>query len=477
LGAPEGYGRVAPLQSAALQALFGFQERFWGDSDQRSSTPSMSSTTVHRFSRISDSRLPTVLRFLRAQPISVLNSDRSALLWEFGLMAKKMLNLQIPVTDGRQWNEGYLLRTLMDNLPDAIYFKDDQSRFICTNKANLEKIGVAGLEEVIGKTDSDFFTEEHARQAYEDERRIMATGFPIVDLEEKETWPDGHETWVSTTKMPLRDEQGQIVGTFGISKDITQKKLAEEELKNKTAELARSNSELEQFAYVASHDLQEPLRMVASYTQLLARRYKSKLDADAEEFIGYAVEGVTRMQALINDLLAYSRVGTRPLQFEPTELKGALDRALANLKLAMEDSQAVVTSDDLSVVEGDITQLGQLFQNLVGNAIKFRSEEAPRIHISARKESRYWVIGVRDNGIGIDPSYFQRIFVIFQRLHGKSEYPGTGIGLAICKKIVERHGGRIWVESEPGKGTAFYFTIPCLKERENGVRQSKRKAG
>jgi PAS domain S-box-containing protein len=391
-------------------------------------------------------------------------------------MPKETIKLQNPVV-GTGWNEGYLLRTLMDNLPDAIYFKDQGSRFISTNRANLEKIGAATFEEVIGKTDADFFSEEHARQALEDERRIMATGLPIVDLEEKETWPDGRETWVSTTKMPLRDEQGRIVGTFGISKDITQKKLADEELKKKTAELARSNSELEQFAYVASHDLQEPLRMVASYTQLLARRYRGKLDSDAEEFIGYAVEGVTRMQSLINDLLAYSRVGTRPIQENPTRLKDSLEAALSNLRLNIDENEAVITSEELPVVQGDKMQLGQLFQNLIGNAIKFRSESAPRIHISARKESRHWIIGVQDNGIGIDPQYFQRIFVIFQRLHRKKEYPGTGIGLAICKKIAERHGGRIWVESEPGRGSIFYITLPWLKERHNVERQSKRKAG
>jgi PAS domain S-box-containing protein len=378
---------------------------------------------------------------------------------------------------GRGWDEGYLLRALMDNLPDAIYFKDAKSRFITTNLSNLEKMGVSRLEAVVGKTDADFFTEEHARQALEDERRIMATGFPIVDLEEKETWPDGRETWVSTTKMPLRDEKERIVGTFGISKDITQKKLAEEELKNKTAELARSNSELEQFAYVASHDLQEPLRMVASYTQLLARRYRGKLDADAEEFIGYAVEGVTRMQALINDLLAFSRVGSRPVRLEPSSLKEALDHSLVDLKVSIEESGAVVTSDELPVIVGDMAQLGQLFRNLIGNAIKFRRDEMPRVHISVRQESRYWVVGVQDNGIGIEPNYFQRIFVIFQKLHPKAEYPGTGIGLAICKKIVERHGGRIWVESGPGRGSTFYVTFPCMKEKQNVERQSKRKAG
>ncbi|HLL52485.1 MAG TPA: ATP-binding protein, partial [Myxococcaceae bacterium] len=210
------------------------------------------------------------------------------------------------------------------------------------------------------------------------------------------------------------------------------------------------------------HDLQEPLRMVASYTQLLSRRYKGKLDPDADEFIGFAVDGVTRMKRLIGDLLEYSRVGTRPQGLAALALDKPLQAAMANLRTALEESGAEVTSEPLPTVQGDEVQLEQLLQNLIGNALKFRGEGRPRVHISARREEREWVFGVRDNGIGIDPQFFQRIFVIFQRLHGKDEYPGTGIGLAICKKIVERHGGRIWVESTPGQGATFFFTLPAL---------------
>lgn len=243
--------------------------------------------------------------------------------------------------------------------------------------------------------------------------------------------------------------------------DITDAWQSEQVLKARTEELARSNRELEQFAYVASHDLQEPLRMVASYTQLLARRYKGKLDADADEFIAYAVDGATRMQGLINDLLKLSRVGTRGKTFTSLDGEKVLSAALSNLEVAIKEAGVEITREAMPTVTGDETQLIQLLQNLIGNAIKFRKPgEPPCIHIACKRIGKTWEISVEDNGIGISPEYFERIFIIFQRLHAKSEYPGTGIGLALCKKIVERHGGRIWVESRPGEGTAFHFTLP-----------------
>jgi signal transduction histidine kinase len=242
-------------------------------------------------------------------------------------------------------------------------------------------------------------------------------------------------------------------------------RVALERLRAREAELARSNAELERFAYVASHDLQEPLRQVASFVELLGRRYRGRLDADADDFIGYAVDGAHRLRRLIDDLLAYSRVGSRGGELVPTDLSAPLERALGDLALAIEDAAAVVTHDPLPRVAGDETQLAQLFQNLVGNAIKFRRPEVtPTVHVGARRVADTWELTVADNGIGIDPEYFERIFLVFQRLHGREEYPGTGIGLALCRRIVDRHGGRLWVTSEPGRGSTFHFTLPGARE-------------
>jgi light-regulated signal transduction histidine kinase (bacteriophytochrome) len=238
------------------------------------------------------------------------------------------------------------------------------------------------------------------------------------------------------------------------------RKRAEEELVGKAEELARSNADLEEFAYAASHDLQQPLRMVGSYLGLLERRYKSKLDSDADEFIEFAVDGAKRMQQLIHDLLVYSRVGTRGRAFEPVDLNGILHEVIRNLEVTISENNAAVTRDELPTVSADRAQLVQLVQNLVGNAIKFHGQQPPRVHIEAAQSDREWVFSVQDNGIGIDPKYEDQVFKVFQRLHTSDEYPGTGIGLAVCRRIVERYGGRIWFESEPGKGTTFYFTLP-----------------
>ena len=251
-----------------------------------------------------------------------------------------------------------------------------------------------------------------------------------------------------------------------LERDITERNRVQQELTRKVEELARSNADLEQFAYVASHDLQEPLRMVISYTQLLARRYRGKLDASADEFIGFAVDGASRMQQLIQDLLSYSRLTIRGKALQFTETGAACNAALENLRESIKDSNAEVSVGPLPKVLADATQLAQLFQNLIGNAIKYRNKRRPEIHVDARPNGNDWVFSVKDNGIGIEPQYFERIFQMFQRLHTRKDYSGTGIGLAICRKIIERHGGKIWVESQSGKGSTFLFTIPRAEKME-----------
>jgi PAS domain S-box-containing protein len=276
---------------------------------------------------------------------------------------------------------------------------------------------------------------------------------------------DGQTVIVASLWSMRKDDEGKPSAVLEINRDIRDRKRVEEALIQQTRELQRSNAELQQFAYVASHDLQEPLRIVANFTQLLAERYASQLDVDAREFMAFAVGGAVRMQALIQGLLSYARVGAHAGSFEPVDCNEALARAEWNLQASIVENGALVSHEDLPVISADATQLVQLFQNLIGNAIKFKGANPPRVHVSAVRRADDWVFSVRDNGIGIAPQYAERIFGIFQRLHRPEEYPGTGIGLAICKKIVERHGGKIGIESEPGNGSRFFFSIPAAGKK------------
>jgi chemotaxis family two-component system sensor kinase Cph1 len=281
------------------------------------------------------------------------------------------------------------------------------------------------------------------------------------------------ELWKETVRLTsLPWKPVEVKAALELRKAIVNIVLRQaDELAQLAHDLERSNAELKKFAYVASHDLQEPLNQVANYVQLLEMRYQNQLDEDANEFITYAVEGVSLMQTLIDDVLAYSKVDMQAIEFQLTEVETALERALTNLRKRISETGAVITYDELPTLMADSTQLMQLFQNLIGNAIKFRSDKPPEIHVGAIRTEDEWLFSVKDNGIGFDPQFSDRIFVIFQRLHTRDEYPGTGMGLAICKKIVECHRGRIWVESQVGEGATFYFTFPVGgrdRERRNG---------
>ena len=349
------------------------------------------------------------------------------------------------------------MRSLIEASLDPLVAISPAGTITDVNQATEAATGRARAE-LVGSDFADYFTE--AAQARAGYQRVIACG-AVRDYPLTIRHTSGRTTDVLYNAAVYRNDAGAVQGVFAAARDITARKRAEEQLEQTALELARSNAELERFAYVASHDLQEPLRMVISYLQLLERRYQERLDANAREFIGFAVDGAKRMSALINDLLSFSRVGTRGQPFSSLSAAVPLTRALANLAVALKETQARVTQDPLPAIKGDVVQLTQLFQNLIGNAVKFRGVASPCVHISARPAGLWWRFAVEDNGIGIDPRFHDRIFLLFQRLHTREEYPGTGMGLAICKKIVERHGGRIWVESAPGQGATFYFTLPA----------------
>ena len=351
-------------------------------------------------------------------------------------------------------------RLMASGVKDYANLMLDREGLVVSWNEGAERIKGYRAEEIIGQHFSRFYTAED-----------IADGVPGFELGqakkngrcEAEGWrvrKDGSRFLANVVITALRDERGRLRGFGKITRDVSERLKSEENLTKTMEELKRSNDELEQFAYVASHDLQEPLRMVASYTQLLAQRYKGRLDSDADEFIAFAVDGCNRMQGLIQDLLSYSRAGANREELREISCENALQQALGNLRTAIEESAAKVTHDSLPALTTAETQLVQVFQNLVGNAIKYRSAEPPRVHVSATDGGNEWVFAVRDNGLGIEPQYFERIFVLFQRLHGQKEFEGTGIGLAMCKKIVDRLGGRIWVESQSKQGSTFFFALP-----------------
>jgi len=353
-------------------------------------------------------------------------------------------------------------RGLLEAAPDAMVVVDRAGDIILVNAQAEIRFGYR-RDALLGKAVTDIIPDGFAERLLADAQRSaevalaqqMGTGIELIGRRK-----DGSEFPIELMLSPLVSDEGVLV-TAAI-RDISVRKAAEAELLEKVDALRVSNVELEQFAYAASHDLQEPLRMISSFTQLLSRRYHGQLDADADEFIAFAVDGATRMERLIQDLLAYSRVGTQGRDFQPTSSEGAFRQALLNLRGAIEDSGAIVTSTKLPEVMADETQLVQVFQNLVGNGIKYRRPETPRVRVSSKREGDRWIIAVADNGLGIDAQYFERIFGMFQRLHRREEFAGTGIGLAIAKKIVERHGGAISVESILGVGSTFRFSLAAV---------------
>ena len=372
---------------------------------------------------------------------------------------------------GRQRAE-QKFQQLLESAPDALIIVNRDGKIVLANSQTDRLFGYSRAE-LLGQA-IELLVPVRLREAHAGHRasyfqvpdaRQMGVGLTLHGLRK-----DGSEFPAEIGLNPIETDEGVLIAAA--VHDVTERRKAAEALERgyaelelrvqeRTAELARSNADLEKFAYVSSHDLQEPLRTVASYVQLLERRYKGQLDQEADEFIRYAVDGAHRMQQLINDLLTYSRVGTRAQPLQPTDCEMVFDQAVQNLKIAIQESVAEVTHESLPTINADGGQLIQLFQNLLGNAIKFHNHQPPQVHVRAERRDGEWVFSVRDNGIGLDPKYADRIFTIFQRLHGRDKYPGTGIGLAICKKIVERHGGRIWVESRPEEGSVFYFSLPA----------------
>lgn len=376
--------------------------------------------------------------------------ERTQALWN----ALERLRL---ATEALRGNEA-LLREFVKHAPAAIAMLDHELRYLQASDRWILDYRL-DPDHLIGRSHHDVFPDMPERwKALH--QRVLAGSVEKCD-EDPFVRADGRVEWLEWEGRPWRRGDGSIGGLVFFTQLITERKQMELALRAQRLELERSNQALEQFAYVASHDLQEPLRAVAGCGQILERRYgRGKLDSAGVALVNHMVDGAARMQALILDLLAFSRVGERGCELVPTDCAEAVARALKLLDTAIQESHAELTIGELPRVRGDADQLGQLFQNLVGNAIKYRGAAPVRIAIGARPNGRDHELWVQDNGIGIEPQYFEKIFVLFQRLHTREEYPGTGIGLAICKRIVERHGGRIWVESEPGRGSTFHFTLP-----------------
>ena len=416
------------------------------------------------------------VRFIEAHAITLRDENGKA---------QRMIGVNWDITERRQVEDALResearWQFALEGAGDGVWDWNIKTNQVFYSHQWKAMLGYADHEVGIGLDEWDSRVHpEDKDQCYADMKHHMNGHTLMYQNEHRVRCKDGSYKWIlDRGKVVEQDAEGNPQRMIGTHADITARKQAEaalhqlnerlesnvqertRQLEERAHELERSNAELEQFAYVASHDLQEPLRTISSYTELLAEEYGTHLDGEAHEYMDFIVDGATRMQQLIKDLLAFSRVGTRGKEFAPMSCNTIIQKVLGNLKLAIEECHGVITYDDLPEIVADKSQIQQLFQNLISNALKFRSEETPRIHISAILKEHEWEFCVRDNGIGIDPEYFEQIFEIFQRLHSRRHYDGTGIGLAICRKIVERHGGHMWIDSTPGNGASFYFTLP-----------------
>ncbi|HEX6034976.1 MAG TPA: ATP-binding protein, partial [Anaerolineales bacterium] len=359
-----------------------------------------------------------------------------------------------------------LLQALMDNIPDHIYFKDTQGRFIRNSKSQATLLGLRDPSEAVGKTDFDFFP--HAAQFYADEQEVMRSGKPHVDFEEWVVWPDGREMWVSTTKMPLRNFDGQTIGIFGISRDITERKRNEQAIRQLNADLEKqaeqlqtANKELEAFSYSVSHDLRAPLRAIDGYTRILLEDYEPFLDSEGKRICGVIGREARRMGQLIDDLLAFSRLGRKEMYTSTIDMRGLAVSVLNELIKDEHQERLDFHIGKLPAVKGDASLIRQVWVNLLSNAIKFTSKkEQAVIEVGSKATRQEFIYYVRDNGAGFDMEYANKLFGVFQRLHSESEFSGTGVGLAIVQRIIRRHDGRVWAEGAVEEGATFYFALP-----------------
>jgi PAS domain S-box-containing protein len=392
------------------------------------------------------------------------SSSISPILDDSGTMTH-FLAIKVDISERKQAEEKIAelnrdFLNFLSNTSDFIYFKDINGCFRFCSQTVAEITGYESWKDLIGKNDQDVFPAEMARIYKDEEIQIFADGKPLLNKIDPYINAAGNEGWVSTNKWPLLNDNGKVVGLYGISRDITELRKSQEELKKYSTELKTSNADLENFAYIASHDLQEPLRMVTGFLKLLEKKLAGLLDETTTQYIHFATDGAERMKLLINALLQYSRIGENKAAFSVTNLDEMLEYLVQLLRNDIDEKKAVIQLNPLPVINANETLITDMFLNLLSNALKYCEDKEPVVEVGFTDDNDHYTFYVKDNGIGISPAYFDSIFIIFKRLHSKDEYKGTGIGLALCKKIVEIHHGNIWVQSEEGKGSTFYFTIP-----------------